>query len=98
MNETLKNILDEKRQKYGNKASVKELAKQFVPYFESGERIKVKFSYGEEKTGTVGITTGWKPIFILMLTKRSTGSSWTLSKKDKIIGVAREKIIYNYNY
>lgn len=66
------------------------LAPEFIPYFNSQERIKVQFEYGEIKTGTVGITTGWKPCFLLMLTKRSIGSSWGLSSKDTIIGVKKK--------
>lgn len=62
------------------------ISKQFIPYYESQERIKVKISDSDEiKSGTIGITTGWKPIFILMLTKRSTGSSYILSDNDKIL-------------
>lgn len=66
------------------------LAPEFVPYFNSQQRIKVRFEYGEIKTGTVGITGGWKPCFLLMLTKRSIGSSWCLSSKDTIIGVKKK--------
>lgn len=61
------------------------LSKKFIPFYESGERIKIEFSSGIIKSGTIGITTGWKPVFILLLTKRSTGSSWTLSEKDSIM-------------
>ena len=97
MNEIIKEILKKKKEQFGSKASVKDLAEQFAEYWESGERIKVKFSYGETKTGTVGITTGRSPVFILMLTKRSVGSSWTLSKEDKIVGIGEAKEHYKYN-
>jgi hypothetical protein len=62
-----------------------DISKQFIPYYENGSRIKVKFSYGEIKSGTIGKTTGWKPVFILMLTSRSTGSSYVLTDKEKIV-------------
>ena len=62
-----------------------DIAKKFIPYYESQKRIKVKFSYGETKGGTIGMTTGWKPVFILMLTSRSIGSSYILTDKEKII-------------
>ena len=62
-----------------------DIAKQFIPYFESKKRIKVKFHYGEIKSGTVGMTSGWKPVFLLMLRSNSTGSSYTLSDKDEIL-------------
>lgn len=61
------------------------ISKQFAPYHESQNRIKVKFSYGEIKSGTVGMTTGWKPVFILMLTTRSLGSSYVLTDKEIIL-------------
>ena len=83
--------------KEGKKFSSKNLAKQFIQYWESGEKIKVKFSYDEIKTGTVGITTGWSPVFLLMLTSRSKGSSTTLGKNDKIIAVGREQKKYLYS-
>ena len=74
-----------KKQEYGKKFSTAHLAKKFIPYYNSGERIKVKSHYGEVKSGTVGVTTGWKPVFLLMLTSRSLGSSHLLTNKDKII-------------
>jgi hypothetical protein len=43
----------------------------------------------ETKRGTVGVTTGWKPCFLLMLTKRSIGSSHTLSARDSILRTIR---------
>ncbi len=61
------------------------IAKKFIPYYENKQRIKVEFSHGEIKSGTISMTTGWKPVFILMLRKNSTGSSYTLSDKDIIL-------------
>lgn len=51
------------------------LAPQFAGYYESGQRIRVRFGYGEEKTGTVGKTTGWRPSYLLKARVDSTGSS-----------------------
>lgn len=62
-----------------------ELSTKFIPYYENEQRIKVKFSYGEIKTGTVGMTTGWKPVFILMLRSNSRGSSHQLNDEDVIM-------------
>ena len=59
-------------------------ATKFAPYYENQQRIKVKTSEGI-KIGTVGKTTGWKPVFILMLRSDSTGSSYILSDKDEIL-------------
>ena len=67
------------------KFSTVSLAEQFIPAFNSGKRIRVRFSTGEVLSGTVGMTGGWKPSFLLMLTSRSIGSSWLLGKKDKIV-------------
>jgi hypothetical protein len=77
---------DRLRAKYGDKFTDIGLAQKFRPYFR-GQRIKVRFSYGETKTGTVGGTTGWQPSLMLMLTKRSLGSSHLLSDRDEIIAV-----------
>jgi len=62
-----------------------QISQQFVPFYENGKRIKVKFSYGEIKSGTVGMTSGWKPVFILMLRSNSIGSSYILADKEIIL-------------
>jgi len=74
-----------KKSEFGSKFDSSELNKRFIKHFNSGKRIGVKFNYGETKRGTIGVTTGWKPVFILMLTSRSMGSSHTIGKKDKVI-------------
>ena len=84
MKRNYKEYVDNKMKQYGSKFDVSDLNKEFIPYFENGERITVKFSYGEVKRGTIGISSGWKPIFLLMLTKRSSGSSYTIGKQDQI--------------
>jgi hypothetical protein len=78
-------FLSRKKEEYGSKFDSSDLSQKFVSSYNSGERVKVKFRYGETKTGTVGVTTGWKPVFLLMLTSRSRGSSHTLSDKDEIV-------------
>lgn len=55
------------------------LSKQFIPYYENQERIVVKFPCNTVKSGKVGVTTGWRPVFILMLTSRSISSSYILT-------------------
>lgn len=89
MKKNFADFIETKKNIYGRKFSTKSLEKKFIPYFESGERIKVDFGYGTVKTGTVGITTGWAPVFLLMLRKDSSGSPWTLSSKDKIVKVIK---------
>ncbi len=61
------------------------IAKKFASYYGTNERIKVEFSHGEILTGTVGMTTGWKPVFLLIARSNSIGSSDILSDDDKII-------------
>ena len=75
---------------YGKKFDPSALDPRFVPFYEGGERIKIE-TCGMVVTGTIGITTGWKPCFLLMRTSRSIGSSYTLDKKDKILGVKRTR-------
>ena len=77
------------RAKHGDKFSDAGLSKQFISAFNSGERVTVKFRNDkgevyEVKRGTIGATTGWKPCFLLMLTSRAYGSSYTLSDKDAL--------------
>ncbi len=67
------------------------LAGQFVPYFHGRHndrvRVRVRFSHGEELTGTIGITTGWRPCFLLMRRSNAYGSSYTLGTQDRIVAV-----------
>jgi hypothetical protein len=79
-----KEYTEKKRREYGEKFNDSDLNPDFVKYYENGERITVDFGY-EKKRGTVGVTTGWKPCFLLMLRKDSTGSSYTIGKTDKVI-------------
>lgn len=83
--------LARKRKELGSTFDMSGLAEQFIPYFNNQERIKVDTGFGHV-TGTVGVTTGWKPLFLLMRTARSRGSSITLGKKDRIIAVKRGSV------
>ena len=85
-----KDYIAKKMDEYGSKFDPVHLAKapQFIPYYENGERIEVDFGY-EKKRGTIGVTTGWEPIFILMLTKRSLGSSYILKGTEMITKVIK---------
>lgn len=85
-----------KKAEYGSKFDASDLAPQFISYYESGQRIEVEFISSttgkpyETKRGRVGVTTGWKPVFLLMLTTRSIGSSYTLGKNDRVVHVVRD--------
>jgi hypothetical protein len=87
MKDKYQDFVDRKVSHYGDKFSASELSEQFVRFYNSGDRVRVRFSYGEEVTGTVGVTTGWKPVFLLMRTSRSFGSSYTLGANDKVVAV-----------
>ena len=76
-----------KRREYGDKFDASDLNPEFVKYFNSQERIEVKFSYGEVKRGRIGVTTRWKPAFLLMLTLRSRGSSDVIGEGDHVVRV-----------
>ena len=62
----------------------RELSRQFVPYYNSQQRIEVDTG-GTVLRGYVGVTTGWTPSFFLMLKANSIGSPWILSDSDKIL-------------
>lgn len=68
-----------KQREFGMQFDASDLDPRFIPAFNSGERIRVKL-WGEEiKTGTVGVTGGWRPSFLLMSRKSAIGSSILLN-------------------
>jgi hypothetical protein len=79
--------LARKRAEHGTQFDPSDLAPQFVRYYNSGERVRVQDKYGETRTGTIGVTTGWKPAFLLMATSRSLGSTELLSTDDQVVAV-----------
>jgi hypothetical protein len=81
-------LITDRQRKYPDKFSAEALNPDFIPYYSSGQRVEVDFGYAK-KRGTIGITIGWKPVFLLMLTKRSQGSSYTIGMKDKVLRVIR---------
>lgn len=95
MSEKFKDYLARKTYKHlgqlGKEFDPSDLAPQFIPYFENGDRIEVDFYWKGEvihtARGTVGVTTGWKPVFLLMPRRDSTGSSETLGVDDRIVKV-----------
>lgn len=90
---TYDDYLRRKQNEFGKQFDSSKLAPQFVHYFNSGERIKVSRQYasGEvyTRTGTIGVTTGWVPAFLLMSRIGSSGSSDVLDEKDQIVAVHR---------
>jgi hypothetical protein len=64
------------------------LAPQFAHYYQTGERIRVRFAgEAEEVTGTIGRTTGWKPAYLLMRRSNVRWSPYVLSADDRVTAV-----------
>ena len=85
-----KSFIAKKQKEYGDKFDASDLAPQFAPYLGTDTRIRVLFTYDQEsevRHGTVGVTTGWRPVFLLMARSTAHGSSTTLGKEDAIIAV-----------
>ena len=82
--------IERKKQKYSDEFDASNLVEKFIPYFNSQERIKIR-RHGEVTSGRVGVTTGWKPAFLLMFTSRSLGSSYILDENDEIVSQEIEK-------
>ena len=78
--------LTRKEKEHGSKFDKSDLNPDFIKYYESMQRVEVDFGY-EIKRGRIGITTGWKPCFLLMLTTRSIGSGYTIGKTDNVLKV-----------
>jgi hypothetical protein len=78
-----------KMDEYGSKFDPSALNPEFVKYYDSGERIEV--SDGEyTRRGTVGVTTGWRPSFLLMCRINSLSSSDCISGKDRVLRVIKK--------
>lgn len=97
MNTEYESFLHRSNVRWGSDFNPVDLDQRFVPFLRSQARIKVD-TCGMTVTGTVGVTTGWKPVFILLRNSRSIGSSWTLGPKDKIIAVKNPGCRYYIPY
>lgn len=74
--------------RHGDKFSEENLDQRFRPFYDSQQRIQVQYIGSEQKHyGTVGITSGWKPMFILMNNARARSSSVTLDSNVHLTGV-----------
>ena len=81
-----KNLLWQGKHEWGDKFDPSALAQKFVRFYESGQRIEVKFSPDSEpERGYVGCTTGWKPSFLLIHRRSDLGSSTLLSDHYEVI-------------
>ena len=84
-------LITRKRAQYGDKFDPSELAPQFVEAFNRGQSCRVAvpaFSGepGKKSWGHIGVTTGWRPVFLLMRSSRCYGSSYVLKSDTPIIG------------
>lgn len=90
---TYTDYLTRAQRSHGEKFDSSSLAPQFITWFNTGQRIKVRTTYssGETyiRTGIVGVTTGWRPAFILMHRSNAFGSSDVLDARDEVIAVQR---------
>jgi hypothetical protein len=84
MKRNYQELITRKQREHGAKFDTSDLNQEFIKHYESGERVTVNFGY-EKKRGTIGVTTGWKPCFLLMLRSNSRGSSYTIGKNDKVV-------------
>lgn len=88
MNQQYNAYLRRAHDRHGDKFSECDLAEKFRPYLR--QRLEVRFASGEIKRGYVGVTTGWCPLFMLLLRRNSSGSSWLLGADDEILRVFEE--------
>lgn len=74
------------KREHGEQFDPSTLAPKFAPFLRTGQRIRVQT--GEFiRTGTVGVTTGWRPAFLLMHRSSDHGSWDVLSQNDVITHV-----------
>ena len=77
--------------RHGERFDTCELLPAFRRWYESGDRVRVRYTYTdgthEDSTGTIGVTTGWRPAFLLMHSVRSHGSSYVIGSHDRVIAV-----------
>ena len=83
---------ERKRVEYGARFNACNLQPEFVPFFNSGQRVRVRLWDGTTLTGTIGVTTGWHPCFLLVRTARSFGSRFTLGTNDHVIAVKHNRL------
>lgn len=78
-------LIQRRIDQFGDEFSLSNLASKFIPYFNNGKRIKVRLSTGEVKFGTVGVTGGFRPCFLLMRRRTDLGSTISLAENDEIL-------------
>ena len=67
-----------------------ELISELTRYYESGERVEVTFNYGgsiEKERFYVGKSTGWKPIYIAIKKRNSSGGAGIINAIQSVEGL-----------
>jgi len=84
------------KQEHGDRFDPSALASQFDRYYRTDQRIRVTTTYGTgpdaetyTRTGTVGMTSGWRPAYLLMRRSSDHGSSDVLGARDVVVAVQR---------
>jgi hypothetical protein len=95
MREAFTQYLARAKARHGERFSDAELWPQFRSWYETGQRIRVRTIHADgstfERTGVVGITTGWRPAFLLIHRSNARGSWDTLGAQDEVVAVKRGK-------
>lgn len=79
-----------KRSQFGDKFDCSELAAvspAIREAYNSRHRTRIQFPDNSTADGYVGITTGWRPAFILLYNKRSISSAIVLGPDDHVVRV-----------
>lgn len=82
--------LERQVKRHGDKFDPSNLAPQFAPYLHSWNRVAVDMG-DKVRKGYVGVTTGPKPVFLLMYRLTSIGSSNLLNSEHKLLKVFPRK-------
>lgn len=76
--------IQRKQLEFGIEFDPSDLDPRFIEPFNRQNRI-IAYIYGQRVRGIVGVSTGWKPVFLLMLTRQSRGSSYVLDQDAKLV-------------
>ena len=70
--------------RWGDKADFSGIPEAFKRFF-NGDRISVRFPWGEVVRGRVSGSTGWKPCLLLMRRSNSRGSSDVINDTCEVV-------------
>jgi hypothetical protein len=80
-------FVQRQKAKHGDMFSEENLNRNFISAYNNGDTFRVLVDLGYDKPvwGYIGVTTGWKPCFLLMRRRGQHGSSDTINKECKIL-------------